>query len=640
MYFKGYRDVVVIPDEYNTGIDIQSCTDAISEPDDKGYIYAGDNPRVGFKAGSSNLVLNGSICTKLGATGHELVHNVDFGTTRVGNLGEFPSDLLSITFENCKFNDVDFSSIGIPLIFKHCDFTSQAGFANAEVVKCAFHHQGTDAIHINKRDYETDKVTIKDSYVYDISTQDNKKGTHLDGVHMTGDNSLTVVNGSTDILPDLELNNVRFSVSAIPKYIDTSTDTGHLNSAIYVQGLRAAVRNVTIKDVIIDVAGRYAPIRIADGLNVAPHNANIVLDNVITADSYNRVLYYDTQDYVHVTSSGISSKIFVSSVINDNDGVKIYVTNLSQNQRTFKVVTNKGESSYTIDATPNYATMQEDSAYAELDYADLPLNVEYNLGTDVEYVVVYDGDEQVRYVEISESSAPDEPTLDESKVIVSKALLVGVAENIRTALGTDEKMTLAIMSTIDLMRVPRLQVKTVSATDVMQEITPDEGYDGFSKIIILAVEDTSTEPEQPEDPPGEETWDFIIPMYDFDKTFAEQYMFGRYQIYTSDTAYGGFKETTGTNAHISYVIPVTGHNTVKINRNGTRTFSDQIWFYDGVPSHDTVIRPYKAIVTDWEYGSTVDIPDGAVYMILSASINRSSQTYIESFESTSIVFDE
>lgn len=323
----GYRDKVIIPDKYNTGVENESALIPVAQkfPGWDGY-------------------LRSSIIT---ANGGYVFENIFFSNTIAVKASQINHALY---FKNCKFegdssyavsNSGDWNN-SMELFFDHCEFS---GYTSAAVKpfdktifkNCKIHHMPSDGLKggLSNGGFEN-------CYIYD--TGYNNPEAHADGVQTTGGNT------------NLYIKNCRFDVP-------TTKDNVGNAGIFFVQEYDSV--DVEIKDILIN-DGNYS---IYIGASYAYGRANIT----------------DAQ-YQNWNSDGtitVQDKLFASSVFTGANGkIKVIVSNYTKSARTLILVSDKETQTYTVPAHPTSEQL------SNLTFADLPYDLEYEV--EGNYVICYD----------------------------------------------------------------------------------------------------------------------------------------------------------------------------------------------------------------------------------------------------------
>ena len=380
-YTHNHYDYSVIPDAYNTGckgdlVKDYEFFDEADYPQDEGAFY-----------------LNYRLQDKYGTT----LENIEF--TRNVIVGK--ANQRSMVFKNCKFTTDSNYSVNtyfgnewtedITLTFINCDFTNYASAAvqlapNTSFINCKFYEAQGDGA---KGGFN---VLYKNCYFYNIGFAD---GAHADGIQWTNG-----ADGSQVI-------NCRFDMPYYDKYIPNAAiffvleqeSNGYDNvfKDIYATGGNytfyygakedaTVIENTTFDNINIGCSYQYGPKNIGERFSVPDEEFKTV----------------DT--------------LFVSSVYQENNKIKLFATNYTNEEKTLICITDAGTEEITIPACPTYA---ESLSYTS--FSQFPFNVEVELDGS-EYVVCYSDEQtvenQIRYVNFNEEplEMPDENYSDNGNV--------------------------------------------------------------------------------------------------------------------------------------------------------------------------------------------------------------------------------
>ena len=411
-YSLGGRDKLVIPDKYNTGLSDKSlCIETLSEPNSANRRFAGRNTDLAFK-NSSVTSCHGETTVTLSVVVNEkdeyIIENVDFETYDI----LFSTSVSgTVIFRNCKLNKVSTGSNN-KVIFENCDIQGMLRGGNIEVRGCKIHNTTGDALFPIANADTQYAFKVSDTYIYDLCNDNTATGEHIDGIQITGAGEVD----STDLLPKIEMNNVRFSLPMFQQYVDDDTDTGKVNACIFVQGLRGKLAEGNLfNNIIIDSSNITNPIFVSGGTDA---NSSI-FNNVKISNQWASPFRNSENIYYTTNNCTLNNSLYVSSVYEKNGKYNIVVTNNNNTNKTLKVKTNKGTEEFDIGLSPTTNELMNDSTYSSYSFENMTYDkiVEID-STDVEYIVCYDGDEQIRFVDFTEDkkhTASNEDTPEESE---------------------------------------------------------------------------------------------------------------------------------------------------------------------------------------------------------------------------------
>lgn len=360
-YSQGYRDKVVIPDKYNTGITI-SEDELISAETAIGLnTYITYSTQKTYGTIYENILFTGQTCFKT-------------------------ANAAGITFKNCKFKANNSEAYALIISgewrddlywnFINCEFDGFKSAAvqpqtNTKYVNCKFHNLGADGGKV------TSNGGYENCYFYDIGYVD---GAHADGIQTT------IVN------KNFYIKNCRFDV------------VKNGNSGIFFWQ-EADSENAVIKDVLIN-GGNYS---VYLGYKYPEKNdctiTNLNVENVKIGSGYQYGAFNcNDNNYSSLYSDGNISdqtKLFVSSTSYNDGKIKLHVSNYTSAERKLVIKTDKVSKEVNIPAHPSYAESQS------LSMDDLPIDLEYEV--DGNWLVCYDGSEsdenQIRYVDFLNSAS-------------------------------------------------------------------------------------------------------------------------------------------------------------------------------------------------------------------------------------------
>lgn len=380
---KGYRDEVIIPDKYNTGVnninvenvELFEIIETVTVNDIK-FSVSDDMIYINYH---SNKNLPDDVIIE------NLHFPKEFGLKEFAN---YPN-AKKITFNNCKFHSFKntvTAANGNPnsnkIIFNNCTISgASVQVNNCDFNNCFFGNQMSDAINPFGNNH------FNNCYIANIPNMSGGVGLHIDGVQIFGSYGFRADN--------IHFNNIRFS---LPNFrYDELEGQAYVSAAIFVSLERNHADNLTFKDIMIDAGGRWTPLRCGEnvkGLDVT----NILFKNVKLSDTYPKVHGGISSQATEIDSS-LQTDLYVSSVWKDTDNkTHIICTNCTKTDKTLKVKTNVGEYTFDIGRSPTPVELAEDDNYKNYTFEDMPYDVEFIINEDINYLICYDSDTQIRFV--------------------------------------------------------------------------------------------------------------------------------------------------------------------------------------------------------------------------------------------------
>lgn len=289
-----------------------------------------------------------------------------------------------IIFENCKFVNVQHESTKLKLVFKNCTFTGNVARGNIELENCRFERTQKDAMN-PLRNFKAKNVFVRD-LLYDSTDS----GAHVDGVQIFGYKDVLAEN--------VLIENCRF---AIPTFQFDNSNAG-VNAALMMQLEYGNADGITFKDIMIDCGGPWSPCRSTKPREV-PRGAeegapplwqkNVLFQNISFSNHYKKCFHGDY--YTGITEENIKPQetLYVSSIIQDKKGrTHFIVSNNSKEYRIFIVKYDGKKWSFFIPAMPNPLDVYKLPEYKDLNYKDLPFDIDCSVPFKIDKAECYDSE--------------------------------------------------------------------------------------------------------------------------------------------------------------------------------------------------------------------------------------------------------
>ena len=385
-----------IPDKYNTG-----CKGRLTKALGTEWIKVSGNDKVSqfqLKEGKTDFVFNFWDCNKE-VEGKLYIDDYDFSDKKVSvrllvtddqKEEAIPKDI-TLVFRNCKFgliNRLPYVS-KLKMEFENCSICTYQG-SNAKFSRCAFGGSHDDGLQAQI------DVTASDCYFSDFN-KPNKDGTHTDGIHLFGDSNCPV-----DI-KNITIQNCRFEIPQI----ELEENTGYVNSCVSLAMEYGDADHLRFSGNIMNGGGYtiYAGVKkdYDNGKNGSFKVSDILFENNRIGDAKTQwgAVYPLISKGVTITDLARTDALYVGSVWKDETGIHMSVTNDTMDERTLKIVTDKGVFVKTIPACPSGKGIAMVKSFEQL-----PIDLVVTVPKSSSYVVCLDVTDplmvsQIRFVNYS-----------------------------------------------------------------------------------------------------------------------------------------------------------------------------------------------------------------------------------------------
>lgn len=428
---QGFRDIVIIPDKYNTGLIDSSLLAEVSE--------AGTFAGLKFAFGDNVLKLSGLSNTNI--EDEIIVENLDF-VYKITNLNQsgYPTNK-HIIFNNCKFKSFDnraaYLDNKVSFTFNRCEFNGGVIGMNITLNDCHVTGSSSDAFNPMLNFH------VNNCYISNLLPEGNTTGAHVDGLQIYGTEYYAGGN--------ITFNNVRME---IPSFYHEGS-TAYINAGIMYKLEYGDVTDCSFSDMIIN-GGGYS-------VYLEKHDFNqehLILDNVLIGEArkYGK-LYKSSYDENAVVNDLLdNSKLYVSSVWKDDENrTHIICSNDTNSEKTLTVVTNVGEKTFIIPKC--YTNNELNDTNKELTFVDMPFDIDCIIEENVDYIICYDGDYKIRFVNftendiyyVKETEENEEVEVQESKIIntnniIPESVLSGLTKDSTVQINGEDTYILSSAS--------------------------------------------------------------------------------------------------------------------------------------------------------------------------------------------------
>jgi len=411
-------DEMNIPDSRNCGADESTDFTVLTE---SGEIA--DGVYLMLRSDTNQYNLSSYKCPQLPK--NVTIRNYDFSQHDfVTNGMDRYKEYKYITFENCRFkgfrNDaVKADSSGKAYFtFNNCTFSGNVNNSYITLNDCKIGGFTSDAMNPLREFYASNL------YVYDLAHAASEKEIHLDGIQIYGDQRSrnNVVDGkwiSNVETGDIHFDNIRFEIPSINL---GANNKAYVNACVMFQLEFSDVNDVSFRNLYVNGGGKWYPLYMDYGKNnersedgVSWSHKNLVMENAMVSNNFGTIFYPKLLTDATIKNVDHHDYMFVTSVWKDNEGtVHLLVTNDTNSDKTLTVKSNKGSKEFFVPHCPSNWALggeidtrtnpneeladSEGKLYTAYEFDDLPFDLEFTIPDSPDFIVCYQNDEQIRYV--------------------------------------------------------------------------------------------------------------------------------------------------------------------------------------------------------------------------------------------------
>lgn len=404
-FYEADRDITIIPDKYNTGVDKNIVLNKLDADGDVNGVYIKIRTDASNDSIKTNYIITSYSDNLSKLKANSTIENYDFSDAKmvIYNPDRYDEDK-TITFRNCKFkgfaNAGPYDNNKVTCKFEHCSFSGGVSEMNISLNWCYIGGFPTDAMNPLKN------FTVTNTFVCDLQPEGNTNGTHIDGFQIYGRKG--TVGGN------IHFDNVRFEMPSF--YYEGNTSA--VNACMMFQLEFGDVVNCSFNNMICNGGGKWYPMYVTNGKGSNKFNQqNLYLANTWISDTFGPIYYPTTFDNeAHITNTDYHHEIYVSSVWKDeNQKTHIITSNDTHSDKVLTVQTDKGQFTFDIPHCPsNWATLEgvpsryfrpeetvtDDKGrnYQTYRYKDMPFDIDCVIDENVSFIKCFDGDIRIRYV--------------------------------------------------------------------------------------------------------------------------------------------------------------------------------------------------------------------------------------------------
>lgn len=420
-------DYRVMPDKYNTGAVeiIKDRKSNLQKFEASGYIVPDVYLTLRTDTNPYHYNLTSYGPNQKGLPDQVIIRDFDFSDYNFVIAGaDRYSKNKHIIFENCKFkgfrNDpVNSNSKRVYITFNNCSFGGNVSSAYITLNNCKIGGFISDATN-PVREYYANNV-----YIYDLVHETDKGDLHIDGVQIFGDSRTRNFDNPVWVslveTGEIHFDNVRFEIPSI--HFDNMPKGTAVNACIMFQLEFSDVDNVSFENIYANGGGKWFPLYADNGKNNGYSkdqrwsHKNFLMSNIKVSDNFGTIFYPDIIKDGQFKKIDHYSYLYVSSVWKDESGkVHVITTNDTKSKKTLTVKTDKGIGTIEIPHCPsNWAlggeinvkvetdeglTDENGRAYTTYRWNDMPFDLDVVIPGNPDFVLCYDGEEQIRYVSL------------------------------------------------------------------------------------------------------------------------------------------------------------------------------------------------------------------------------------------------